>query len=65
MSTVQVGEGIRARMAEVGDEPISHEWTEQRGPSRQACAWGRQGLYVASDDGGEWVTAGPFGAAEG
>lgn len=58
--TASVGPGILARMQEMGDEPISHEWTEQHGDSKQAKAWGRLGLYVASPDSGDWLVAGPF-----
>lgn len=55
-----VGPGIRARMDEVGDSPVTHEWTEKHGNSIQAKAYGRQGLYVASQDSGQWVTVGPL-----
>ena len=60
-----VGPGIAAKMAEVGDEPITHEWTDYVGQAKVVKAWGRRGLYVASDDSGEWITAGPFDSAEG
>lgn len=59
-----LGAGVRQAMEQAGDEPITHEWTEERGPSRQAFAWGRKGLYVASADGGAWRVAGPFGVGE-
>ena len=51
-------------MDAAGDEPITNEWTEHVGDAKVVKAWGRLGLYVASDDSGEWVNVGPFGAAE-
>lgn len=62
--TLSVGPGIFNRMKEVGDTPVTHEWTEQHGDSIQAKAYGHQGLYIASPDSGEWVCVGPFGDGE-
>lgn len=59
-----VGPGIRARMDEVGDEAVTHEWTEFHGNARVVKAWGERGLYIASNDSGEWRATGPFGGAE-
>lgn len=65
-----VGEGIATKMAEAGDTAITHEWDDSvyddQGNvlTHQAKAWGTKGLYVASDDSGQWVTAGPFALAE-
>lgn len=61
---ISVGDGIRAKMTEQGDEPITNEWTERWGNSVQAKAYGRKGLYVASPDSGQWVVTGPFALAE-
>lgn len=59
-----VGPGIKAKMDEVGDEAITNEHTETIGGAKIVKAWGKLGLYVASDDSGQWVTVGPFGTAE-
>jgi hypothetical protein len=59
-----VGPGIKAQMDAAGDIPITNEWTEPSGGAKVVKAWGKKGLYVASDDSGNWVTVGPFGAAE-
>jgi hypothetical protein len=59
-----VGEGIKNRMNEAGDQPISNEWTEDTGNGKVAKAWGTKGLYIASDDSGAWIAAGPFAGVE-
>lgn len=59
-----VGEGIANKMREAGDSPVTHEWEEIHGLSVQKKAWGMKGLYVSSQDGGDWMHAGPFGLAE-
>lgn len=64
MSSAGIGPGIAAAMTAAGDEPITHEWTEQVGGAKVVRAYGRKGLYVASDDSGEWRTGGPFGLAD-
>jgi Transglycosylase SLT domain len=60
-----VGQGIKDKMDAAGDEPITNEWVEDMGGAKVAKAYGRKGLYVASDDSGQWVTAGPFPGAAG
>lgn len=57
-----VGAGIKAKMDEAGDTPLSNEWVESTNNGGMvAKAWGKLGLYVASNDSGAWVTSGPFG----
>lgn len=62
MSAV-VGPGILARMQEVGDTPLTSEWTEVVNMGaytvKVAKAWGHLGLYVYSHETNE--VAGPFG----
>jgi len=58
--TVQVGEGIANAMRAAGDTPMTHEWEEIHGLSVQKKARGLKGLYVASQDTGEWITVGPL-----
>jgi hypothetical protein len=59
-----VGPGIKAKMDEVGDEPVTNEWTEDTGAGKVAKAWGTKGLYIASPDSGSWQVAGPFAGVE-
>lgn len=56
-----VGAGIKAKMDEAGDSPLSNEWVESTANGGQvAKAWGSKGIYVASQDSGNWIAAGPF-----
>lgn len=56
-----VGAGIKAKMDEAGDEPLTSEWTEPHpNGSIVAKAYGHKGLYIASPDSGDWQAAGPF-----
>jgi hypothetical protein len=55
-----VGEGIANQMAAAQDEALTNEWTELHGNAKVVKAYGRKGLYVASDDSGDWIAAGPF-----
>lgn len=59
-----VGPGIKAKMDEAGDEAITNEWTETVGGAKIVRAYGKKGLYIASDDSGDWQTAGPLPLAE-
>ncbi len=55
-----VGPGIKAAMDAAQDTPVTNEWTEFPAGAKVVKAYGKKGLYVASDDSGQWVTAGPF-----
>jgi hypothetical protein len=55
-----LGPGIKAAMDNAKDQPITDEWTEIHDNAKVVKAWGMKGLYVASDDSGEWRTGGPF-----
>jgi hypothetical protein len=62
---VQVGQGIRNRMAEHDDHPLEDSTFKRNtdGTEVERC-WGSLGLYIASNAEGDWEVAGPFGGAE-
>lgn len=59
--TATVGEGIQAAMNAAQDTAVTSEWTEFHDGAKVVKAWGLKGLYIASDDSGAWLAAGPFG----
>ena len=62
-----VGEGIQNAMNDADDEAITNEWTEFVGGepgAKVVKAWGRKGLYISSDDSGDWKTTGPLPLGE-
>jgi hypothetical protein len=58
-----IGDAISQYIQENQLEPVTSEWSEVLGDSHQAKVWTKQGLVIASNDGGDWVVAGPFGLA--
>lgn len=67
--TITVGQGIRTRMDDNGDDPLyghaEGTVTNQDGSIYQyETCWGEKGFYISSNASGTWINAGPFGGAE-
>jgi hypothetical protein len=59
---LQVGPGIRNKMAEHGDHPLmDSEYHDNADGTKLERCWGTKGLYMSSNASGEWENCGPFG----
>ena len=61
---LNVGQGIRDRMASQGDKPITDSvWTVNGDGTQVESCLGFKGVYVAANVSGTWESAGPLPVA--